>query len=187
MKKLMTLVTLVGLTSTTGILAHAPAHTQVVPHNTSRAGFYLGARGGVDLDFNRGFALGAQAGYRWDNGFRIEEAFSYIQRNSRSSTAPDDIRTTWMTNAYYDFNTGTPWTPYLGTGIGYAHTNAFFANGFTNGEGGFSSWAIQGIAGLGYQINPHFGIDVQYRLLELSGRGTSSDIIEAGLNYYFST
>ncbi len=30
------------------------------------------------------------------------------------------MSTILLVNAYYDFRTGTPWTPYLGGGVGFA-------------------------------------------------------------------
>ena len=68
-----------------------------------------------------------------------------------------------MLNAYYDINTGTKFTPYVGAGIGYSHLKAKIhdvdysesksANNFT--------WQIG--AGVSYALTDNLALDAGYR------------------------
>lgn len=68
-----------------------------------------------------------------------------------------------MANAYFDYLTCTPWTPYVGAGIGSAYLKA------DNGEQAKSVYnlAWQVMAGLTYDINSHWTLDAGYRYADL--------------------
>ncbi|OHE77884.1 MAG: hypothetical protein A3F67_08175 [Verrucomicrobia bacterium RIFCSPHIGHO2_12_FULL_41_10] len=166
------------------------------------SGFYVGAQGGVaipDDNVNTGFDVGGRAGYRFGNGFRVEEAFNYFRQSvdlgPLNTNLDAHLNTyTLMTNGYYDFNTGTKFIPYLGAGIGLAHDSLTISDdnnslSVSNISGSHSHFAAQGIAGVGYQFTRNVGVDVQYRYLytDKTVGNQNNTIIEAGLNYYFST
>lgn len=209
MKKLVTLTAAVGLAFSASAFAQTNQKTDA---NTSLPaisipGFYVGAHGGVAIPDNEGvdtgFDIGGQVGYRFGNGFRLEEAFSYYRQNvpvpsEVSKEIGADVSShvntyTVMTNGYYDFNTGTNFIPYVGAGIGLLHDSvatSISAEGVsadTSASNG-TNFAIQGIAGVAYQFNKNVAVDVQYRHL-YSGDALiqHNNIVEAGLNYYFAT
>ena len=68
-----------------------------------------------------------------------------------------------MANAYFDYLTCTPWTPYVGAGIGSAYLKA------DNGDQAKSVYnlAWQVMAGLTYDINSHWTLDAGYRYADL--------------------
>lgn len=68
-----------------------------------------------------------------------------------------------MANAYFDYLTCTPWTPYVGAGIGSAYLKA------DNGSNAKSVYnlAWQVMAGLTYDINSHWTLDAGYRYADL--------------------
>ena len=68
-----------------------------------------------------------------------------------------------MANAYFDYLTCTPWTPYVGAGIGSAYLKA------DNGNEAKSVYnlAWQVMAGLTYDINSHWTLDAGYRYADL--------------------
>ena len=68
-----------------------------------------------------------------------------------------------MANAYFDYLTCTPWTPYVGAGIGSAYLKA------DDGEEAKSVYnlAWQVMAGLTYDINSHWTLDAGYRYADL--------------------
>lgn len=68
-----------------------------------------------------------------------------------------------MANAYFDYLTCTPWTPYVGAGIGSAYLKA------DDGEQAKSVYnlAWQVMAGLTYDINSHWTLDAGYRYADL--------------------
>lgn len=68
-----------------------------------------------------------------------------------------------MANAYFDYLTCTPWTPYVGAGLGSAYLKA------DDGEQAKSVYnlAWQVMAGLTYDINSHWTLDAGYRYADL--------------------
>lgn len=68
-----------------------------------------------------------------------------------------------MANAYFDYLTCTPWTPYVGAGIGSAYLKA------DDGEQAKSVYnlAWQVMAGLTYDINSNWTLDAGYRYADL--------------------
>lgn len=68
-----------------------------------------------------------------------------------------------MANAYFDYLTCTPWTPYVGAGIGSAYLKA------DDGSHAKSVYnlAWQVMAGLTYDINSHWTLDAGYRYADL--------------------
>lgn len=68
-----------------------------------------------------------------------------------------------MANAYFDYLTCTPWTPYVGAGIGSSYLKA------DDGDQAKSVYnlAWQVMAGLTYDINSHWTVDAGYRYADL--------------------
>ncbi len=68
-----------------------------------------------------------------------------------------------MANAYFDYLTCTPWTPYVGAGIGSAYLKADDGNEAKS----VYNLAWQVMAGLTYDINSHWTLDAGYRYADL--------------------
>ena len=68
-----------------------------------------------------------------------------------------------MANAYFDYLTCTPWTPYVGAGIGSAYLKADDGNQAKS----VYNLAWQVMAGLTYDINSHWTLDAGYRYADL--------------------
>src|SRR5262245_33674360 len=87
------------------------------------------------------------------------------------------ISTIILFNAYYDFRTGTPWTPYLGGGLGFAvnqltqsATLTVGGNETINSERSTdTTFAAAAMAGITYDVSSFFAIDVNYRFLHIGG------------------
>ncbi len=75
-----------------------------------------------------------------------------------------------MANVYYDFNTGTNFTPYVGAGIGYARLKN--SVGYTDAEESFSmskskgNFAWNASVGTTYKIDKNLALDVSYRFTD---------------------
>ena len=76
-----------------------------------------------------------------------------------------------LLNAYYDFDTASAFTPYIGAGIGYGKTKIANANGDNYGwfrKNTFShtniAWQIG--AGIAYALNDNVSVDVGYRYID---------------------
>ena len=153
-------------------------------------GWYLGARGGVtwledssttvggvanNIDYDRGYNIGGSVGYQFGGPFRLEAEVVYRKNDVDSYTlggtrltgaAGDGSSLALMVNGFYDFNTGTAFTPYVGLGIGYARISA---DGITaTGLGATNSdddnkFAYQAIAGLAYALTPEVSLTADYR------------------------
>ena len=113
--------------------------------------------------FGTHVAYGVQAGYV--RGELELNNSRDIKRNYLSSTL-DHFRLykhSVMANAYFDYLTCTPWTPYVGAGIGSAYLKA------DDGEQAKSVYnlAWQVMAGLTYDINSHWTLDAGYRYADL--------------------
>lgn len=70
-----------------------------------------------------------------------------------------------LVNAYYDFDTHTGFKPYIGAGIGIAeleYKNEDWITGLVFKDKG-TNFAYQFGAGVSYDFNKHFSLDVGYR------------------------
>lgn len=71
-----------------------------------------------------------------------------------------------MVNGFYDFQTGTAFTPYVGLGAGYARvsSNGISATGLgATLDDDDNKFAYQAIAGIAYQITPEVALTADYR------------------------
>ena len=152
--------------------------------NAADKGFYLGAGLGANwtretditgigtnlsADFDAGWVGAVAAGWAYGNGLRSEIEFGY-RRNDLDSlsgaVAGSGDASSWRgtINAYYDFKTETPLTPYVGVGLGAARVsleaNPFGASRLDDSD---SAFAYQGIAGVGYRLNDRAQVFADYR------------------------
>ncbi len=85
----------------------------------------------LSKSFEPSFTGGVGVGYVWGPAFRTDLTVDlhsimqakYIGSNAASGLFVDDktklFSTILLANAYYDFRTGTPFTPYIGGGVGF--------------------------------------------------------------------
>lgn len=153
-------------------------------------GWYLGARGGVtwledssstvggvahNIDYDRGYNIGGSVGYQFGGPFRLEaevvhrknDVDSYTLGGTRLGGAAGEMSSlALMVNGFYDFQTGTAFTPYVGLGVGYARISAdgitATGAGVTNSDDD-NKFAYQAIAGLAYQLTPEVSLTADYR------------------------
>lgn len=107
---------------------------------------------------------------------------------------------TWMLNAYYDFDTGTRFTPYIGLGLGMMNVELSYRPGDVEViKDDDNVFAYQLIGGLNYEVNDSFSVFASYRyrdnrdanvrsnLLPASFdiEGSSSSIVDVGIRYSF--
>ena len=120
----------------------------------------------ADFDPGLGFAGALSAGYTLDN-LRFEVEYLHRRQGDDSSLLPGTTDVTrgknreWLqppsasisdfqanqffVNAYYDFRNDSPWTPYLGAGIGWAHTSMRYGNFYKRTSGQAYLDAVSGI------------------------------------------
>jgi opacity protein-like surface antigen len=133
-----------------------------------------------------GLTFGAGYKYQW---FRSDVTVDYAPRvTARASSASAVSQPQYSTkldalsllaNFYLDLGTWGGFTPYVGAGAGvsylrgreYTDTTLPINYAVTNGRTNFS-WAA--MAGVAFQVNPNWVIDVGYRHLELGDLPTST-------------
>lgn len=153
-----------------------------------------------DLEFDDGFGLGAQVGYRVHPNVRVEGEAAFRSSDldkgtvrahnaagtqvGQATVSGDDYgfeTTNLMANVYVDvpLEFAPKLVPYIGGGVGWSFQ--------TNGEEA-DSFAYQGMAGLGYQVADDVTLNVGYRYFAADGYEMgplgdfdgSTHIIEAG-------
>jgi opacity protein-like surface antigen len=101
---------------------------------------------------------------------RLEGEVLYFQGNvsniSGTGAGGDLSSASLMFNAFYDFNTDSNWTPFIGGGIGYSHVsfNDLSVGGVTLIDDSSDAFSWQFKAGVSYQFTPSVSINGSYRL-----------------------
>jgi len=128
-----------------------------------------------------GYIAGIAGGYKWQK-WRIELDGDYSENGMKSGTHVFDgsgsqisglsgnaSNLSFMMNMYYDYNTGTRFTPYFGFGIGADRFNLdsvrtkALASNHTIANDSDIVFAYQPIVGISYLINDHMSVGLEYR------------------------
>ena len=175
------------------------------------AGFYAGVEGGATFfnnDYTRvvipplptigthtnyhvGWLAGASAGYEFPLGLAVEEEFAFresdINRIANSAgvlfKGGDAHSYSIMTNAYYRWHNPTPFTPYIGGGVGESTVvlnNVRPAGASGNFGGDDAVFGYQGIGGVSYALSQQWSIAAEYRYFATLRPGFESNV--AGAN-----
>lgn len=191
MDNFKSLVGVAALIFATSALAGGPEQVPV-----TNSGFYLS--GGAGLNFlsnsnpyyTTGWGAAGAIGYRF-NSFRVEAEAAYLSHGVRSplqdleyppfeTVLVNPFRlVTVMANAYYDFDFGSRFVPYVGAGLGWAHTWTKFANTLIHDDTlpptvvtvkfDQNGFAYQGILGLDYKINESVRVGLSYHAVGWTG------------------
>jgi OOP family OmpA-OmpF porin len=161
-------------------------------NSAAAGGFYLGVHGGLtileDADLavdnpgaptldltlktDRGWLAGAAAGYEWSSGVALEGELTYRKNEldkvkgmgANIDLGGDENSWAAMANAYYHLHTGTPFTPYIGAGIGVAQlTIDAKPQGAAEFKDSDTQFAYQGIAGVSYALTNQLSLGLEYR------------------------
>ena len=179
------------------------------PRNTNVTGTTTG-----DIKYNFSSGTSFQLGYQppmlnssiGDTRFELEGGYhafgiSKIIAGGVTNTSPNgDLRTTTiMGNVYYDFHTGTQFTPYIGAGLGGANISVAKSNGLGMTKGSDNELAYQFMAGISYtpESMPKTDWSIGYHYLgttspqfasntgHVSFDAISASNIEVGFRYHF--
>ncbi len=126
-----------------------------------------------DTEFDTGYNVGAAVGYDFGMG-RLEGEIAYRQNDFDKvdvlgidlGADGDTSALSFMVNAYWDIETGSPVTPYLGGGIGMANVsiNDFQVDFFGDvADDDDTVFAYQLAAGVGFEVAPSLVLDLGYR------------------------
>lgn len=176
-------ITSLGLVAALAVGAVGVAHAETQP------GWYLSAGTGLTfipdskvrqpgtsnkLDYNPGWNLNVAGGYALGNGFRFEGEYSFdrasVDKVSGPSTGASGAldQHNFFANAYYDIDTGTSITPYVGAGVGVAIVDANDLGGLSGGTTTSSTrarFAYQGIVGASMALNDQWSVTADYRYI----------------------
>ena len=129
------------------------------------------AAGTAKMNFDTGFVGTFAAGYDFANPMRLEVEYLW-QKNDLDRLSYDnfygnfdqgDLKTqAFMFNGYYDIDTGSPWTPYVGAGIGWGKLD-LNTPGVPNFSDNDDVFAYQFMGGVAYAIDAQWSVDAQYR------------------------
>ncbi len=156
------------------------------------------------LEYDQGFAIYGAAGYRFGNGFRAEAELGYgkidlerLRVGSTNATLNGDVDLYTATGAvYYDFATGSSFTPFVGLGAGFAHQKSSTVSA-TSGTTtvtatGDSSTNLTGFGEAGLSIKLSEKIDLvpsyRYQWIDDGDDGfddTTAHVFKVGLRYWF--
>jgi len=122
----------------------------------------------TDVGYENGIAGVLALGQAYANGFRgeieIGRRSNSIESSGATSTGGNASVASAMINGYYDFATGSAFIPYLGAGIGAARLNMNVSPvGTTRIDSADNTFAMQGIAGVGFQMTDNWTGTVEYR------------------------
>ena len=155
--------------------------------SSENTGFYAGLSGGVTLledsdidssvlgapatgevEFDTGFSIGGQVGYKWPSSVRTEIEYRYSRAETDSATVSVAGLTAsgavdgavwshaFLANAWYDFDLNNGWMPYVGGGIGGFVVDA------EDSEGDFVFGGQVG-GGIQYAFSKDIVFDLGYR------------------------
>jgi opacity protein-like surface antigen len=148
-------------------------------------GFYVrGDAGWSFLDWaggDNGSAplFGAGLGYRFTDNLRADVRGDWAGNYSVAPGSDMSISSV-LGNLYFDWPTGTAFTPYVGAGLGYGYAsidNAPNRDGLTYGL----------MAGVGIDLTQNVALDVGYRFREILANGPDPFVNEvtAGVRFSF--
>lgn len=154
---------------------------------------------GGDIHAGQGPGLHAAVGYAYRNA-RAETEFGVFNVNGDDSG--DLAVYSLMFNVYYDWHTGSPWTPYVGGGVGLAVVEYDTLRpggpgpGPLNGTDAAFAWQL--LTGLEYAFNQQSSLYAGYRYFTVANatarieddghtgvRTLPSHQIELGVRYRF--
>jgi opacity protein-like surface antigen len=143
---------------------------------------------GAHTNYDVGWMAGANAGYEWPIGLTLEEEFAFrqsdIDRITNGTTGPifkggDAHSYSIMTNGYYRWHNVTPFTPYIGGGIGESTVvlNNLRPVGVSGNFGGDDAvFGYQGIGGVSYAVSPKLSVAAEYRYFATLRPGFESNV-----------
>lgn len=151
--------------------------------------------GGVsgNADFDTGWAGAAAVGKDYGN-WRMEGEFSYRDDDVDSTSAGgaglaspggSTSVTAAMLNGYYDVETGTPFVPYVGAGVGLANVDVdnYSGGGTTLANGDDNVFAYQAIAGTEYRFNETWSGILEYKYFDASNVEVDTPLGDTELDY----
>jgi len=158
----------------------------------------IGSDSSVKVEFDPGFTVGAQLGYKFywlraeiEGSFMRSEIDELSLAGVKQAGADGDLDTyAFMFNLFYDVDLfGPEIMPYLGAGIGYVHLEADDNLSVSTRFDDEDSLAYQAMVGLTYNHDEQIAVTLGYRYLrsedKIAGDHYQNHIITSSLIYRF--
>ncbi|AGF77348.1 opacity protein [Desulfocapsa sulfexigens DSM 10523] len=155
--------------------------------------------GTAKMTYDSGFVGSLAAGYDFVSPMRMEleiikqknDLDITYYNNYYGSFNEGDLKTlSFMVNGFYDVDTGSAWTPFVGGGIGWSKLDINDA-GFNDSDSD-DVFTYQFIGGVAYAFNDQWSVDAQYRFIGTSEASidgadfnVNSNDLMLGLRYSF--
>ena len=158
----------------------------------------------IDIDNAAGIGFGVAVGYAFNKNFRLEGELAYQQNDIDHVSAlgvsldakGDSTSLAFLVNGYVDFYNNSPFSSYIGAGIGYARVDINDFNlvglGLPNYNDKDTVFAYQLCLGIGYAISEKVTFDIKYRFFQTENLEFDTSEIEysshniyAGIRYSF--
>jgi outer membrane protein W len=186
MKKII-LTSLVALGIVSGANAGVYLSGYVATPNDDKAQF-RGNEADTSIDFADNLSLSASVGYEFSNGLRLEadvfQAQVYESGRSFGETFATQVGLSAF-KAIYDFKSSGKFVPYIGVGLDGDPVLAVAGSGWLSYEndGGAFAFTGLGLAGVKFEVNNKFAIDLQYiRKFSYNSNGENVDASYNGIN-----
>lgn len=125
--------------------------------------------GSPNRDLDEGLALSLGAGYQVNPNLRLEGELAHLQGDVSGPLGGDAKVLGGFANAYYDFNPGGQWKPFVGAGLGFAKVDVD-SGAIDDDDTGFA-WQVK--AGVAHDFSDRLTGEIAYRYVGVNG-------IEAG-------
>jgi opacity protein-like surface antigen len=143
------------------------------------------------VETQEGIAISGAMGYDFV-GVRMEAELAYQYNDMDKATEGDIESLAFLGNVYWDLTTASPWSPFLGGGMGLALVNPNGHSGYLPNDHA-SVFAYHFSAGLSYEISKKAAFDLTYRYFatadpEFAGgieTDYSSQNLYAGIRYTY--
>lgn len=146
----------------------------------------------VGYDFDKRFGIPIRAELEYAGFSEAEAKKTYRDGGDSHKLKQTFTIQTLFVNAYWDIDTGTQFTPYIGAGAGmgfirtklrYNGEDAAFTWGASTGSKTVTNFAWNVGAGVGYDITDNWTVDVGYRFVGLGSVKTKT-FSEYGVEAY---
>lgn len=156
-----------------------------VTMDTDLKGFFGPVSPGSKVQFDPGLRFGLAAGYQLTDWFALEAEIGGMQAGIDEITDASHVEAwfssmPFLVNARFHYRNNSPFTPYLGAGVGgaastldmdYIEVNGVGASGWASDVG----FAWQAFAGLQYNFNEQMSLAVEYHFVWTDGPSWESD------------
>jgi OOP family OmpA-OmpF porin len=133
-------------------------------------------------------------GYKFNN-LRLEGELAYRDNDYAETILGFDLEgsteiTTFLANAYYDFENSSAFTPYLGFGVGAAHGSVEASAPGAAVDESDTVFAYQLAGGVAYDLSDKFALTLDYHYLDTAEfedieADYSAHEVRAGVRYSF--